>query len=129
MGNVPWFQWMSRRDREKKEKKYKEKMFPFGESQRDREKALLKELFHQMKDEDQLLYQLLCAKECLLEEDPDWREEGLAKWLNSSLMQRFSSEERMTILALACLERECGSLEEFPDRGQVLEKVTELERR
>ena len=93
MGSIPWVSMMSRRDREKKERKYKEQMFPFGEPQRDWEQVILKELFPQVKDGDQLLYQLLCAKECLLEEDPDWREEGLAKWLNSSLMQRFSAED------------------------------------
>ncbi|MEW4412048.1 hypothetical protein [Clostridium sp. AN503] len=129
MGNIPWFSMMSRRDREKKERKYKEQMFPFGEPQRDWEQAILKELFPQVKDGDQLLYQLLCAKECLLEEDPDWREEGLAKWLNSSLMQRFSAEERMMILALAWLEQGRASLEEFPDREQVLKKAAELESR
>ena len=64
MGNIPWFSMMSRRDREKKERKYKEQMFPFGEPQRDWEQAILKELFPQVKDGDQLLYQLLCAKEC-----------------------------------------------------------------
>jgi hypothetical protein len=44
-------------------------------------------------------------------------------------MQRFSAEERMTILALAWLEQGRASLEEFPDREQVLKKAAELESR
>ncbi len=129
MGNIPWFRMVSRRDREKREKKYKEQMFPLGEAQRDREQALLKELFPQFKDEEQLIYQLLCAKECLLEEDSDWREEGLARWLGSSLMQRFSEEEKMMILAFAQLEQGCGGLEDFPNREQVMERALELGRK
>lgn len=128
MNNISWFKIVSRRDREKNEKKYKEKMFPLGESQQDREQALLKELLPNTKDSDQLLYHLICAKECLMEEDSEWREEGLEKWLGSSLMQRLSAGERATILALAQIEQECTSMEEFPDVEQVLAKVKELGR-
>lgn len=126
MSDIPWFSFISRREQERKEKKYKSQMFPFGDAQKEKELNLLNTLFLGEKNGNELLYQLLCVKECLMAEEPEWRQEELRKWQRGPLVQKLSVAGRMNIMALAMLEQECVSLEEFPDAEQVLARAREL---
>ena len=48
-GFLGWFKWETKAQREKREKAYAQKMFPFGAEQRDWEIATIKELFPELK--------------------------------------------------------------------------------
>lgn len=104
---ISWFDMTSRRERERRERKYYEKMFPLGEAQRQRELEILAGAVPEGKPEE-LLYQLLCVKECLQEEDSEERADALREWEASPLAQRAGAWARAVTAALARLEAQAG---------------------
>lgn len=128
MGEFSWFKITTRREREKQEKKYQKRMFPLGDGQREKELALLAALFPGKKDPGELLYQLICVKECMLEEDEEDRQAALARWRAGTLVQEYTSREKAVFLALERLEHACASLEEFPNQEQLLAEAERIYR-
>ena len=55
-GFLGWFRWETKAQREKREKAYAQRMFPFGAEQREWEIATIKELFPELKKKHSTLY-------------------------------------------------------------------------
>lgn len=117
---ISWFESVPRKEQERREKQYYKRMFPLGERQKDRELELLRQfsVLRAVKDQD-LLYHLVCVKECLQAEEEEEREENLCEWRGSRLAKALSREARNVIIALAVLEEDCESLEQFPSKEQI----------
>lgn len=114
---ISWFESVSRKEQERREKQYYKKMFPLGEQQKDRELELLRQfsVLRAVKAQD-LLYYLVCVKECLQVEEDEEREANLCEWRGSRLAKTMSREAQDVIIALAMLEEDCESLEQFPSK-------------
>ena len=124
---IPWLESVSRRERERREKKTRQMMFPFGEEQRKAELRLLRELVTTRAQDSDLLFQLFSAKAALRpsEEEED-QEERLKEWLRSHLARGFAPKERAAFWALAELEQSAQSLEELPGPEAVRRRAGEL---
>jgi len=128
MGNgISWFQFTSRKEQRNKEKRYYKKMFPLGEKQRDRELDVFRQfsVLRDMKEQD-LMYQLLCLKECLSQEEEE-RAEAVRVWRGSILAKRMTREMQNILIALAELEADCESLEEFPTVEEIAARAKTIE--
>ncbi|MFR5601340.1 MAG: hypothetical protein ACLTKI_02790 [Lachnospiraceae bacterium] len=119
---IGWLTMESKRDREKRERKYVSRMFPLGEGQKEAEEALLKQLIPSVSVQD-ALYQYLQVKEILLEEDEEDREDLLSDWKENRLTRRLSPEEQNRLFAMARLVMECDSLEKMPDAETILKSL------
>ena len=128
MGNgISWFQFTSRKEQRNKEKRYYKKMFPLGEMQRGRELDVFRQfsVLRDMKEQD-LMYQLLCLKECLSQEEEE-RAETVRVWRGSILAKRMTREMQNILIALAELEADCESLEEFPTVEEIAARAKTIE--
>ena len=128
MGNgIPWFEITSRKEQRNREKRYYKKMFPLGEMQRDRELDVFRQfsVLRGIKEQD-LMYQLLCVKECLCQEEEE-RAEAVRVWRGSVLAKRMTREMQNILIALAELEADCESLEEFPAANEIADRAKELD--
>lgn len=128
MGNgISWFQFTSRKEQRNKEKRYYKKMFPLGEMQRGRELDVFRQfsVLRDMKEQD-LMYQLLCLKECLSQEEEE-RAEAVRVWRGSILAKRMTREMQNILIALAELEADCESLEEFPTVEEIAARAKTIE--
>lgn len=112
---IAWFDMLSPKQREAREREVRNAIFPFGEAQRAAEIDLLRKLIHTRSTESVLLFQLAQAKEAVNADD----KEALKEWFTSPLARSFKREERACILAAAQLERTITSLDEMPDKESV----------
>jgi len=122
--HISWFDMTSPKQRAKREKRYEQEMFPFGTEQREREIALLHKLIPGKHADSDLLYQLLQAKEAVGEADEEDRQRALSLWRGSELLRRLPKVTYESLLAMAQLEKEMTSLEEFPTEDRVLAHMT-----
>ena len=84
-----------------------------------------------MRDND-LLYQLVEAKDCLVcqeDEDEEDRLQRLQQWLQSPLASRFPPRQLLCFLALAELEQGMEDLTALPDADAVRRRAEELRAR
>ncbi len=120
---IPWFESVTPQQRRKREEKYLRMMFPFGAAQKEREISLLKQCVKAGLKDGELLYQLLCVKEALLEEDEESRKTALANWAKSHLAGYLSPNDKRIVYALAKMGLACKSLEDFPDADALTAKA------
>lgn len=126
---ISWFRSVPKREQVRKEKEYKNRMFPFGDTQQARETEILREILETKLSDTDMLYQLLCVKECLQFPDDEDCAENLAEWRASPLAKRLTAKDRAVFQALAKLEEGCTGLEEFPDAKTVRAEAAKLEYR
>ena len=129
-GFLGWFRWETKKQREKREKAYAQRMFPFGNEEREWEIATIKELFPELKKNVQEVhFDVLTLREALLnttldEDDDDYQtvEEALHEWENSDITKSMMKKGYMPFIkAMAILENNAASLEELP----LVEKIKE----
>lgn len=121
---IQWLEFLTEKERSRREKRAKSRLVPLGDAQQEAELALLRPLVQTRAADSDLLFQLICAKNCVTPADPeDDPAELLEEWLSSPLARRFSHAERMTFLALAKLERGVASLEQMPTAQQLSEQA------
>lgn len=130
---ISWFGFTTRKQRRRREEHDRRQMFPFGEAQREAELALLRQLIELrgVRDND-LLYQLVEAKDCLVcqeDEDEEDRLQRLQQWLQSPLASRFPPRQLLCFLALAELEQGMEDLTALPDADAVRRRAEELRAR
>lgn len=131
-GFLGWFRWETKAQREKREKAYAQRMFPFGIEEREWEIATIKELFPELKKYIQEVhFDVLTLREALLnttldEDDEDYQtlEEALHEWERSDITKSMMRKGYMPyIKALAILENNAASLEELPSIDQIKEEA------
>ena len=131
-GFLGWFRWETKAQREKREKAYAQRMFPFGIEEREWEIATIKELFPELKKNIQEVhFDVLTLREALLnttldEDDEDYQtpEEALHEWERSDITKSMMRKGYMPyIKALAILENNAASLEELPTVDQIKEEA------
>ena len=128
-----WPGGTSRRERARQEEKFRRRMFPFGEEQREAELRLLRGLIGRRAQDSELLFQLLSAKSALCpdaeeedEDGPDPRQDALRDWLRSQLARGFAPAARAVFWALAELEQPMQALSELPGPEAVRRRAGEL---
>lgn len=120
---IQWLEFLTEKERARREKRAKSRLVPLGDAQQAAELALLRPLVQTSADDRDLLFQLLCAKNCVTPADPEEdTAELLEEWLSSPLTRRFALPERMTFLALAKLECGMTALEQLPSAQQLLQE-------
>ena len=131
-GFLGWFRWETKAQREKREKAYAQRMFPFGIEEREWEIATIKELFPELKKNIQEVhFDVLTLREALLnttldEDDDDYQtvEEAMHEWENSDITKSMMKKGYMPyIKAMAILENNAASLEELPTVDQIKEEA------
>lgn len=131
-GFLGWFRWETKAQREKREKAYAQKMFPFGKEEREWEIATIKELFPELKKYIQEVhFDVLTLREGLLntmleEDDEDYQtvEEAMHEWENADITKSLMKKGYMPyIKAMAILENNAASLEELPTVDQIKEEA------
>ena len=120
---ISWFKGVSAKESVQQEKKYLQKMFPFGQAQKEKEKQLLQELIIKKVRVEDLLYQLLEVKEAMLLEDEEERREEMIIWWNTKLAKQFSDAEKLLFCAMAQAVLALDSLEAFPSANEIREKA------
>lgn len=119
-GKIRWLDMESRKDREKREKRYEQQMFPMGERQKAAELALLEQVVRSVKPQD-ALYQLLQVREILINEtDEGERQAQLREWRDSRLARKLSDADVSLLIRLVPRIRECEDMETFPTAAEVL---------
>lgn len=127
--NIPWLEMVSKKEQRRREEKARKMMFPFGDEQRTVELELMHQLIKSRSRDQELLFQLYLAKDCLQareDEDDEDRETRLVEWLHSKLAKDFTPEERMRFLALAELEQNMQDLSEMPDLERIKDRARNL---
>ena len=120
---IQWLEFLTEKERARREKRAKSRLMPLGDAQQAAELALLRPLVQTSADDSDLLFQLLCAKNCVTPADPEEdTAELLEEWLASPLTRRFALPERMAFLALARLECGMTALEQMPSAQQLLQE-------
>lgn len=131
-GFLGWFRWETKAQREKREKAYAQRMFPFGIEEREWEIATIKELFPEMKKYIQEVhFDVLTLREALLnttldEDDDDYQtvEEAMHEWESSDITKSMMKKGYMPyIKAMAILENNAASFEELPTADQIKEEA------
>ena len=129
-GFLGWFKWETKAQREKREKAYSQRMFPFGAGQREWEIATIKGLFPELKKNIQEVhFDVLTLREALLnttleEDNEDYQtvEEAMHEWESSDITKSMMKKGYMPyIKAMAILENNAASFEALP----VIEKIKE----
>jgi len=129
-GILGWFKWESKAKREKRERAYYGRMFPFGKEQSEWEVAMLGELYPDKKKRIQELhFALLTLRENLLntelnEEDDDYmtEQEAFSDWVSCDITKQLVKQGIAPIIyATAVLENKAESLEEMPKKEQIVE--------
>ena len=129
-GFLGWFRWETKAQREKREKAYAQRMFPFGTEEREWEIATIKKLFPELKKNIQEVhFDVLTLREALLnttleEDNEDYQtvEEAMHEWESSDITKSMMKKGYMPyIKAMAILENNAASFEELP----VIEKIKE----
>ncbi len=123
---IPWLDFSSSREKRKREERYYRAMFPFGEAQRERERELLIRCTDARLGAEELLYQLLCVREALQDEDEESREEALDNWKRSRIAAKLSEADRRVVYALAAMPMSCSGLEEYPDEDTLKQKAEKI---
>lgn len=123
---IDLLRWESRTEKEKREKEYYAKMFPFGEEQKEHDKELLKELVRANVKENEKLYQLLVVREALQETDAELQRRHLENWYNNRLMKRYSPTDIAVIYAIAQIELQSATLEELAQKETILEQAEQI---
>lgn len=125
----PWLEITTKKERKRREEKARRQMFPFGEAQREAELRLLRELIEARARDNDLLFQLVRAKDCLHRREDEEEEEQTARlrgWLHSPLATLYPPQQLMRFLALAELEQGIQDLSELPDAAAVRQRAEEL---
>ena len=131
-GFLGWFKWETKAQREKREKAYAQRMFPFGIEEREWEIATIKELFPELKKNIQEVhFDVLTLREALLnttldEDDDDYQtvEEAMHEWESSDITKSMMKKGYMPyIKAMAILENNAASFEELPTVDQIKEEA------
>ncbi|MCD8084097.1 MAG: hypothetical protein LUE86_11455 [Clostridiales bacterium] len=124
---IPWLEFVSPRERKRREEQYYRRMFPFGEEQRRLEGRLLSRCTDTKLSEEELLFQLLCVREVLQEEDEMSRKDALESWRKNPLTANLSPADRQVVYALAVLSAGCSSLEEYPDEKRLRAEAEKID--
>ena len=131
-GFLGWFKWETKAQREKREKAYAQRMFPFGIEEREWEIATIKELFPELKKNlQEVHFDVLTLREALLnttldEDDDDYQtvEEAMHEWESSDITKSMMKKGYMPyIKAMAILENNAASFEELPTVDQIKEEA------
>jgi len=135
---MDWFKFESKATREKRERAYYGKMFPFGKEQNDWEVAILTELFPDKKKRVQELhFALLTFREDLAyteldpEDDDYWTpEEAFNDWVHCDITRQLVKQGiAPTIYATAVLENKAESMEEMPTKEQIEQLAEEAKQK
>lgn len=124
-----WMEFTTKKQRRRREEAARRQMFPFGEEQREAELRLLRELIRIRVRNNDLLFQLVAAKDCLHrreEEDEEEQNRRLRHWLNSQLAGMFPPRQLRYFLALAELEQDMQDMSQFPDAETVRRRAEQL---
>ena len=115
----------SKEEREKEYNEYKNKMFPLGESQKDLAVSLLNSLISKKSFSNYALFYFLVSKEKYMEKGDD-----AINTLQKYIMMRntFNIEEANMIISSAILDLKTASLDDYPTKEEVLEKVKSIKK-
>lgn len=130
-GFLGWFRWETKAQRQKREKAYAQRLFPLGPQERDWEVKTIKELFPELKNVQEVHFDVLTLREALLnttldEEDEDYEtlEEAIHGWENSDITKSLMKKGYMPyIKAMAILENNASTWEELPTAEQIKEEA------
>ncbi len=121
---LSWFKFVSRKEQEKQDAIYAKKMFPFGqEQQKQTEIELMQSLLTKRMDKQEIIYNLLCVKQALMEEENADKKQGLALWYKSKNLSHMEYEEKMYFVSAASLILIAKSLDEFPSKQLVIDNL------
>lgn len=123
---VSWFKSIPKREQLRREKEYKNQMFPFGEAQKKWETDILQSLLETKLSPRDALYQLVCVKECLQLSAEDERNEDLLEWRKSPLAKGLTRRDAAILIALAELESKCMKFDEFPVYERILQEAAKV---
>jgi len=128
-GNL--FRFESKAQREKRQKEYERRIFPFGVAQRHWERDTLTKALNKPKEVGQQQYELLILRENLYntqlpadEENYLTWNQAIASWERSKTNKYLKPEERSFIRSMAILENAAASLEELPTIEEIREHAT-----
>ncbi|GEM_PF-1118068 len=133
-GILNWFKFESRAKREKRERAYYGRMFPFGKEQNDWEVKILTELYPDKKRRVQELhFALLTLRENLLnteldEENDDYMtpQEAFDDWVHCDITRQLVRQGIAPVIyAVADLENKADTLEAMPVKEQILAAAEE----
>ena len=127
---IPWLDMASKKERARREEKLRRRLFPLGAPQREAELRLLRALVTTRAQDEDLLYQLVQARDCLYrqeDEEPAEQRERLQTWLQSQLLQRYTRQERLYFLALAQCGQVPQTLDDLPDAAAVRRRAEALQ--
>ena len=116
------FEFVSKKEAEKRRLKYINKMLPFGEDQRKLEIALLKDCMSSKLRDEERLYFFFCVKECLLQDDEDY-DDAISFYRTGKFGSELPDRDWLVMKTLAELELGCTSLEDFPDADDILSRL------
>ena len=92
-----WFSFTAPEEQKKHEQEYFQKVFPFGEAQKQREQELLLQCVKAPVGENEKMYQLLLLKSILTEKDPAALDSGLTEWYHSILLKAIPHRKKCQI--------------------------------
>ncbi len=105
---------------------FETRIFPFGaEKQKAIELNLLRQVIFTRCGDDELIYQLTSVKD-ILSRKTAYEDKALSEWYNSFLVEVFPPAERANLIALAELEKDCASLDDFPSPLEIVNRANTL---
>ena len=116
------FEFIPKKEQEKRRAKYNKKMLPFGDEQRKYELSVLRECMDTSLSDEETMYFLFCVKECLYQDDEEF-EEAVDFYKTSGLGSALTERDWASFEILASMEQSCSRLEEFPSSAEVLNLV------
>lgn len=126
LGN--FFDFASKEEKEKRRKRYFNKMYPFGEAQHQWEIDILKELYPKSRMRKDMHYGIITLRQAFVSSRLDKDSEhyvalkvGHGMWKKDRMMKDLKPEEKKVIEAIAYLEDKAESFEELPEIDAILE--------
>ena len=122
-----WFSFTAPEEQKKHEQEYFQKVFPFGEAQKQREQELLLQCVKAPVGESEKMYQLLLLKSILTEKDPAALDSGLTEWYHSILLKKWPEAARAALLSMAQLSLRADRIDALPNEECILTYAKQIE--
>ncbi|MBQ6735515.1 MAG: hypothetical protein IJR00_11495 [Lachnospiraceae bacterium] len=116
------FDFVSAKERKRREEEFFRQSFPLGEAQKEKEKELLQALFPG-KSKQSVLYNMLTIKDAIREEDD--LPSAVAYWKGEVPTQDLTPEEQELMIRYTLKSIRTQSLEQYPDAEHVTEWLQE----
>ncbi len=126
---IKWFKFTSEREERKKKAHFNKTIFPLGEEfQKEKEYEIVASLFDYKISFQEVIFNLVCVKQALLEEEKKDILEDLHFWHTSPSSSIIKKKDKPLFISAAELLLNVKAVEEFPTKEDIAinkEKILE----